>query len=185
MIEAGDLKRGTTLRIDGTLYRVVNTAYQKPGRGTASMRATLLDIRSGNTSQRVFPAGDRLDNLFVEAEDVEYLYRDGDMLHFMNTNTYDQYETSVSLFGDDVQFLRDGMGLKLKIYEGSAIDYELPTTVVYKVVDSEVAVVGNSAGNVTKKVVVDSGASVTVPIFINVGEEIKVDTRDGSYIGRG
>src|SRR5215207_5199537 len=183
MIEAGDLKRGVTLRLDGNLYRVINTAYNKPGRGTASMRTTLLDIRSGHTQQRVFPAGDRLDNIFVEAEDVEFLYGD-ELLHFMNTQTYDQYDTSISLFGDDRLFLKEGMQLKLKIYEGNAIDYELPTTVAYKVVDSEVAVVGNTAGNVTKKVTIDSGASVTVPMFINVGDSIKVDTRDGSYISR-
>src|SRR5688500_9094566 len=107
MIEAGDLKRGVTLRLDGNLYRVTNTAYNKPGRGTASMRTTLLDIRTGQTQQRVFPANDRLDNIFVEAEDVEYLYGDADTLHFMNTQTYDQYETAVGLFGDDRLFLKE------------------------------------------------------------------------------
>jgi elongation factor P len=184
MISAGDLRKGTTLRIDGTLYRVVNTAYNKPGRGTASMRTTLLDIRTGNTMQRVFPIEDRLDNIYVESEPVEMLYRDGDTLHFMNTNSYEQYEVNESLFGDDALFLKDGLQFELKVYDGNPIDYVLPTTLIYEVVEAEAAVVGDTAGSVQKKVKTDTGLSVEVPIFVNVGDKIKVDTRDGSYIGR-
>jgi elongation factor P len=185
MIAAGDLKKGVTLKLDGNLYRVVNTTYHNPGRGAASMTANLLDIRSGNVNKRVWSAEDRLENVYVENEDCEFLYRDGDILHFMNIETYDQYEANAALFGDDIYYLKDGLQLQLKFYENLPIDYELPTTLTFMVADAEVAVVGNSAGNVTKRVVTESGLSLAVPLFINVGESIKVDTRDGSYVGRG
>lgn len=185
MISAGDLKKGVTLKLDGNLYRVVNTTYHNPGRGAASMTANLLDIRSGNVNKRVFSAEERLENVFVENENCEFLYRDGDILHFMNVETFDQYEAKISLFGDDIYYLKEGMQIVLKFYEGAPIDYELPTTMTYKVVEAEVAVVGNSAGNVTKRVITEGGLSLVVPLFINEGESVKVDTRDGSYVGRG
>ncbi len=185
MIAAGDLKKGVTLKLDGNLYRVVNTTYHNPGRGAASMTANLLDIRSGNVNKKVWQAEERLENVYVENEDCEFLYRDGDTLHFMNVQTYDQYEANASLFGDDIYYLKEGLQLTLKFYEGQPIDYELPTTLSYTVKEAEVAVVGNSAGNVTKRVLTESGLSLVVPLFINEGDTIKVDTRDGSYVGRG
>jgi elongation factor P len=185
MISAGDLKKGVTLKLDGNLYRVVNTTYHNPGRGAASMTANLLDIKSGNVNKRVFSAEDRLEDVYVDNENCEFLYRDGDVLHFMNIETFDQYEARTTLFDEDVHFLKEGMQLTLKFYEGQPIDYELPTTVTYKIVEAEVAVVGNSAGNVTKRVITESGLSLVVPLFINEGEMVKVDTRDGSYVGRG
>lgn len=185
MLAAGDMKKGMTLKMDGNLYRVVNTSYHNPGRGAASMTLNLMDIRTGNQSKKVFFADDRLEDVYVEAEDAEFLYADGDMLHFMNLNTYDQYEVPVGLFGDDSVYLKENMQLQLKFYEGNAIDYVLPTKVSYKVVEAEVAVAGNTAGNVTKRVKTESGASIVVPMFINEGESIEVDTRDGSYVGRG
>lgn len=184
MIAAGDLKKGTTLRLDGTLYRVVNTAYNKPGRGKASMNATLLDIRTGQTSQRAFPAEDRLDNVFVESEPVELLYRDGDTFHFMNTNSYEQYEVNASLFGDDVYYLSDGLNLELRVFDGNPIDYVLSTSLTFEVVEAEAAVVGDTAGSVQKKVKTETGLSVEVPMFVNVGDKIRIDTRDGSYLKR-
>lgn len=185
MIIAGDLKRGTTLRVDGNLYRVVKTEYNKPGRGTASMRTTLMDIATGNTSMKIFGAEDKLDNVFVESEIVEYLYDDGEFLHFMNTSTYDQYEVSRSLFEDDALYLTEGMQLELRVYEGRAIDYVLPTHMTYEVTDAEAAVAGDTAGAVTKKVTIGGGKQITAPQFINTGDKIKVDTRDGSYLSRG
>ncbi len=185
MIPAGDLKKGVTLKLDGNLYRVVNTTYHNPGRGAASMTANLLDIKSGNVNKRVFSADDRLDNVYVENEDCEFLYRDGDILHFMNLETFDQYEARTTLFDEDVHYLKDGMQITLKFYEGQPIDYEMPITMTYKVTEAEVAVVGNSAGNVTKRVLTESGLSLVVPLFINEGDSVKVDTRDGSYVGRG
>ncbi len=185
MIPGGDLKKGTTLRLDGKLFRVVKIKYNKPGRSTAYMDTQLIDLSTGNTLNRVFGAEERVENLYVEQEPCEYLYSDGDMLHFMNTITFDQYEEPASFFGDDALFLAENMALDLRIFEGRLIDYVLPTTMVYTVVDAEAAVVGDTAGSVNKKVITNTGLTVQVPIFINVGDSIKVDTRDGSYVGRG
>lgn len=184
MISAGDIKKGTTLQIDGKLYRVTNTLYNKPGRGTASLRTTLLEIATGNTMQRVFSIEERVDNVYVEAEQCELLYRDADFLHFMNLNSYEQYAVSLSLFGDDINYLRDNMQLELRIYEGHPIDYVLPTSMIYEIVEAEAAIAGDTAGSVTKRAITDTGLAVQVPLFVNVGDKIKVDTRDGSYSSR-
>lgn len=184
MIEAGDLKRGITLKLDGKLYRVTDTDYNKPGRGTASMNTTLLDIRTGQTSKRIFSAAERLEDIFVDVEEVEFLYGDGDTLHFMNTTSYEQYEVPRTLFGENALFLKENMQIELKFYEGTPIDYQLPMTSTYKVVDGEVAVAGDSSGAVTKNVVLETGFNLRVPLFVNIGDTVKVDTRDGSYLTR-
>jgi elongation factor P len=186
MIPASDIRKGTVLQLDGTLYRVMNTQYNNPGRGAASMRAQLMDIGTSQTQYRVFSAEDSLNNIYVETEEVKFLYGDEDSLHFMNNETYDQYDVNRALFGEDALYLRDDMDLQLMTTEGSTvIDYVLPTTVTYTVLEAEIAVVGNTSGAVTKKVKTDTGLSITVPNFVNEGDSIKVDTRDGSYVGRG
>lgn len=144
MIAAGDVKKGATLRLDGNLYRVTNATYNKPGRGTATMRLNLMDIRTGNTTMRVFSSEDRLDDVFVETHQVRFLYRDGDTLHFMDNETYDQYEVNTTLLGDDLLYLREELEMELRTYEGAAIDYQLPTTVVYRIEEAENAVAGDS-----------------------------------------
>jgi elongation factor P len=120
----------------------------------------------------------------VESDVVEYLYNDGEFLHFMDIATYDQHELRADIFGDDVKYLKENTQLKLSSYNGEIIDYELPTTVEHKVVESEVAVAGDTATGATKKVTTETGLKVTVPLFVNVGDTIRVDTRDGSYLTR-
>src|SRR5215211_6143124 len=134
MIPASDIRKGTVLQLDGTLYRVMNTQYNNPGRGAASMRAQLMDIGTSQTQYRVFSAEDSLNNIYVETEEVKFLYGDDDFLHFMNNETYDQYDVNRALFGEDALYLRDDMDLQLMTTEGSTvIDYVLPTTVTYTV----------------------------------------------------
>ncbi len=184
MIPASDIRRGTVLEVDGNTYRVIKTEYNNPGRGAASMRAQLMDIATGSTQYRIFSAEDSLNNLYVETFPVKYLYGDEDLLHFMNMELYDQYEVNRSLFGDDALYLREDMDLQLNMNGARVLDYQLPTTMVYQIVEAEIAVVGNTSGSVTKRVKTDTGLSVTVPNFVNEGDSIKVDTRDGSYVGR-
>ena len=185
MIPASDIRKGTVINLDGKKYRVTNTQYNNPGRGAASMRAQLMDISTLQTQYRVFSAEESLDNIYVETEDVKYLYGDSDILHFMNNETYDQYEVNRTLFGDEALYLKEDMDLQLMLDGAIVIDYQLPTTMSYTVAEAEIAIVGNTSGAVTKKVKTDTGLSVTVPNFISEGEQIKVDTRDGSYVGRG
>ncbi|MDW8300267.1 MAG: elongation factor P [Anaerolineae bacterium] len=184
MIDVNDLRKGVTFTIDGAIYRVLEYSHHKPGRGNATIRTTLRDLRTGATIQRTFISGDRVQDIRVESIPVEFLYSDGEMLHFMNTATYEQYELPVSIFGDDVLYLYENMQLSLSTYEGEVIDYELPTTVEHEVVEAEVAVAGNTATNATKKVKTQTGLQVNVPLFVNVGDKIRIDTRDGSYITR-
>jgi len=185
MIPASELRQGIIIEFNGRLYRITNTQYNNPGRGAASMRAQLMDIQTEQTQFRVFSAEDSINNIYVQTEQVSYLYRESDTLVFMNGETYDQYEVSAGLFGEDVLYLQENMELALMVSEDDKVlDYELPKSATYTVVESEASAVGNTAGSVNKKVRTDTGLSVTVPAFVNEGDVIKVDTRDGSYLGR-
>ena len=184
MIDVNDLRKGVTCTVDGNIYKVLEYAHNKPGRGNATIRTKLRDLRSGATFERTFQSGDRVQDIRVDSDQVEYLYNDGEFLHFMDTTTYDQHELRADTFGDDVYFLRENTQLKLSSYNGEIIDYELPTTVEHKVTAAEVAVAGDTATGATKKVTTETGLKVTVPLFVNVGDTIRVDTRDGSYITR-
>jgi elongation factor P len=133
----------------------------------------------------VFGVEERLDNIFVEAEKVQYLYGDGMHLHFMNPESYEQYEAGIELFGDDIHYLTENLELELRLYEGLAIDYKLPTTVTLKIGESDVQIAGDTSGKVMKKAKTETGLELTVPLFVNVGDAVTVDTRDGSYTGRG
>jgi elongation factor P len=184
MIDVNELRKGVTFTVDGNLYKVLEYAHNKPGRGNATIRTTLRDLRTGATIQRTFTSGDRVQDIRVESNVVEYLYNDSEFLHFMDVSTFDQNELRSDVFGDDIRFLKENMQLKLSSYEGEIIDYELPTTVDYEVVESEVAVAGDTATGATKKVTTETGLKVTVPLFVSVGDKIRVDTRDGSYLTR-
>ncbi len=184
MIDVNDLRKGVTFTVDGNIYRVLEYSHNKPGRGNATIRTTLRDLRTGATIQRTFQSGDRVQDIRVETVGVEYLYNDGEFLHFMDTTTYDQHELRADVFGDDIGYLTENMQLSLMTYEGEIIDYALPTTVEQTLVDAEVAVAGNTATGATKKVTTQTGLKVTVPLFVNAGDKIRIDTRDGSYITR-
>ncbi|GAB4547324.1 MAG: elongation factor P [Anaerolineae bacterium] len=184
MIDVNDLRKGVTFTFDGNIYRVLEYSHHKPGRGNATIRTTLRDLRSGSTIQRTFQSGDRVQDIRVETFSVEYLYNDGEFLHFMDTNTFEQYELRADLLGDDVLYLTENLKMALVTYEGDVIDYELPTTVEHKVEQSEMAVAGNTVSGATKKVRTQTNLQVTVPLFVNVGDTIRIDTRDGSYVTR-
>jgi elongation factor P len=184
MIDVNDLRKGVTFTIDGAIYRVLEYSHNKPGRGNATIRTTLRDLRTGATIQRTFQSGDRVQDIRVESFPVEFLYADDEFLHFMDTTTYEQHELPKAIFGDDVLYLTENMKLSLSTYNGEIIDYELPTTVDQKIVEAEMAVAGNTATGATKKVTTVTGLKVTVPLFVNNGDTIRVDTRDGSYITR-
>ena len=184
MIDVNDLRKGVTFTVDGNIYKVLEYSHNKPGRGNATIRTTLRDLRTGATIQRTFTSGDRVQDIRVESNIVEYLYNDGEFLHFMDTSTYDQHELRGDVFGDDVHYLKENMQLKLSSYNDEIIDYELPTTVEHKIVEAEMAIAGDTATGATKKVTTETGLKVTVPLFVNVGDTIRVDTRDGSYITR-
>jgi elongation factor P len=184
MIEVNELRRGVTFTMDGEPYKVLEYQHHKPGRGKATIRTTLRNLRTGATIQHNFISGDRVEDIRIERRGVQYLYTDGDLYHLMDTETYDQTALSASVLGEQVRYLKEGMELVLSTYEGEPLDVELPTTVDLQVIEAEMAVAGNTATGAMKRVTVETGLEVQVPLFIEAGDVIRVDTRTGEYVTR-
>ncbi|MBN1287307.1 MAG: elongation factor P [Anaerolineae bacterium] len=185
MIDVNELRKGVTFTMDNEIYKVLSFQFHKPGRGNATIRTTLRNLRTGATIHHNFISGNRVEEVRVDTIEVEYLYDDSEFLHFMNLETYEQPVLNRSVFDDDdLLYLKEGMQIKLKSYVGEIIDYELPNTVDYEVVESEMAVAGDTATGATKNVTTETGLQVQVPLFVDVGDTIRVDTRDRRYITR-
>ena len=184
MIDVNELRRGVTFTMDGELYKVLEYQHHKPGRGKATIRTTLRNLRTGATIQQNFISGDRVEDIRVERRGVQYLYNDGDLYHFMDTETYEQTALAKTVLGDQVRYLKESMELVLSMYEDEPLDVELPTTVEMEVVEAEMAVAGDTATGAMKKVKLETGLQVQVPLFVEVGDVIRVDTRTGEYVTR-
>lgn len=184
MIDVNDLRKGVIFEYDGSLYRVLEYTHHKPGRGNAIIRIKMRNIRTGSTMERTFNSGERVQDIRLDYSNVSYLYKDGDNYVFMDGETFEQPTIPGSLVGDYAGYLKEGMEVKLTFYQNEPLDIELPTSVDLKVVQAEVAVRGDTATGVTKKVVVETGATVDVPLFVKEGDTIRVDTRTGEYVTR-
>jgi elongation factor P len=184
MIDVNDLRKGVIFEFDGNLYRVMEYTHHKPGRGNAIIRIKMRNIRSGSTVEKTFSSGERVQDVRLEYHNVSYLYNDGDTYYFMDGETFEQPGIPGSLVGEYAGFLKEGMEVKLTFFESEPLDIELPTTVDLKVVQAEAAVRGDTATGVTKKVVVETGTTVDVPMFVKEGDTIRVDTRNGGYVTR-
>ena len=183
---ASSIRKGNIIeREDGQLCVVLSAESFHPGKGTPTTQIDMRRLSDGVKVTDRFKTTEQVERAFVEDKNYDFLYSDPDGYHFMNNETYDQYEVNRTLFGDDALYLKEDMDLQLMLDGPTVIDYQLPTTMTYTVAEAEVAIVGNTSGAVTKKVKTDTGLSITVPNFISEGEIIKVDTRDGSYVGRG
>ena len=184
MIDVNDLRKGITFEFDGKLYKVLDYHHNKPGRGNATIRIKAVDLRSGTTLEKTFQSGERVQDARLDFHTVQYLYNDGELYHFMDLDTYDQPALSKAVLGDNAPFLTENMEIKLTFYEGEPIDVDLPITVDMDIVEGEVAVRGDTATGVTKKVKTNTGLEVQVPAFVNVGDRIRIDTRNGTYVTR-
>lgn len=184
MIDVNDLRRGTTIILDGELYKVLEYQHHKPGRGNAIVRTKLRNLRTGVTVQQTFLSGDRVREVRIERRGVQYLYTDDDIYYFMDTETYDQIGVHSYLLEGQTGYLKEGLDLVIAMYENQPIDVELPTAVDLQVVETEVAVAGNTATNVLKKATLETGLEVMVPLFVQTGDTVRVDTRTGEYITR-
>jgi len=184
MIDVNELRRGATFTMDGELYRVLEYDHHKPGRGKAYIRTKLRNINTGATIKHTFVSGDKVEDIYVERRGVQYLYTDGDLYHFMDTQTYEQLAAPASVLGDDAKYLKANMELVVSVYRGRVIDADLPTKVDLEVVESEVAVAGDRATTTLKSVTTETGLKVEVPLFVSVGDVIRVDTRNGEYVTR-
>jgi len=184
MIDVNQLRRGVTFTQEGEIYKVTEYSHSKPGRGKATIRVTVRNVRTGSNFQMTFTSGDRVEDIRLEKETFQYLYDDGQFYVFMDTSTYEQKQVSHAVMESDAHFLRDNMELELLSYEGEIIDYSLPKSMEFEVVEAEAAVAGDTATGATKEVVTETGLRVRTPLFVSVGDTIRVNTDTGEYITR-
>ncbi len=184
MIGVQDLRKGTTFTEDNELYRVLDYQHIKSGRGNATIRVKVRNVRTGATMEKTYPSGSRVQDVRLDHSEVQYLYHDGDLYTFMNVETYEQPVLAADMLGDAVHFLVDNMVLDLETYEGEPISVSLPTTVDLEVVQTDPGFAGDTATNATKPALVSTGYQVQVPLFVNIGDRIRIDTRTGEYLTR-
>ena len=184
MIDVNQLRRGVTFEYEGNLYKVTEYEHRKPGRGKAMIRVDVRDMRSGHNLQLTFTSGDRVEDVRLDKRPMQYLYDDGIFYVFMDQETYEQKRVNHAVFGEDARYLKDNLELELLDYEGEIIDYNLPPNVEMEVVESEMAVAGDTATGATKEVITETGLKVRTPLFVEVGDTIRVDTRSGEYVTR-
>jgi elongation factor P len=184
MIDVNDLRKGVTFELDGNLWRVLEYAHHKPGRGNATIRIKARNLRTGSTLEKTFISGSQVQEARLDYHNVQYLYKDDQFYYFMDQQTFDQPAVKADILGDAAGFLKEGMECKLTFYDGEALDIELPTSVDLKVIHADIAVRGDTATGVTKKVKVETGVEVQVPNFVKEGDTIQVDTRTGTYVTR-
>ncbi len=185
MIDVNDLRRGSAFELDGDLFKVLEYSHNKPGRGNATIRVKVVNLHSGAQFERTFQSGARVQDIELELVNVQYLYHDGDFYNFMNNTTYEQIALSEDMVGDRKWYLRENMELQLVTYENDPIDIDLPPNVEMKVVDSPMAIAGDTAaGGGTKVVTMETGLKVTAPLFVNLNDTLRIDTRTNEYITR-
>ena len=181
MISTGELKKGVAIELDGELWQILDYHHIKMGRGSAQVRITLRNIKRGQTVERSFQAGTKWPRASMEKRPVQFLYRDANDFHFMDNDTYDQFVLTSEQLGDAAQYLKDGMSVDRTSYQGETIGVELPVTVDLKVVETEPGFAGDTQSGARKPATTESGLIVTVPIFVEPGDTIRIDTRTGEY----
>lgn len=184
MIDVNELRKGVTFEQDGNLYKVLDYAHNKPGRGSATIRIKARDLRKGTTLEMTFNSGNRVQDVRLEYNNAQFLYSDDSFYYFMNSQTYEQYPVSGEILGDQADFLKANMEVKLMFFGSEALDVELPTSVDLLVTRADPSVRGDTATGVTKKVQTETGLEVQVPSFVEEGDTVRVDTRNGNYVTR-
>ncbi len=184
MIYASDFRKGMTFEINGEPHVVLDFQHVKPGKGAAFVRTKYKNILSGATREEAFNPDDKFPKAHIETKKMQYLYNDGELYYFMDPETYDQLPIQYDLVADAIKFMRENDEAMVKSYQGAPFLVEAENFVNLEVIETEPGVKGNTATNVTKAATVETGAVVQVPIFIEVGEKIQIDTRTGEYLGR-
>lgn len=184
MIDTGDLRKGLTMQFDNRLVKVIDFSHNKQGRGSAQVRLTLRDLRSGATTQHSVQAGARFAPVRLERQHVQYLYGEGGHYHFMDNESFEQIVLDDASVGDTMKYLKENDTADLLTFDGEPIDIELPTSVALRVAQTAPGYKGDTATGGTKPATLETGLVVNVPLFVNEGDLLKVDTRSGEYIER-
>src|SRR5512144_1026039 len=181
MISTGELRKGVVIELDGDLWQILDYHHIKMGRGSAQVRIKLRNVKKGSIVERSFQAGDRWPRVQLDRRPVQFLYRDGDDFHFMETESYDQFALTADQLADAVYYLKDGMTLDRTSYQGETIGVELPVTVDLVVSETEPGFAGDTAQGARKNATMETGLVVSVPLFVNEGDTLRIDTRTGEY----
>mgnify|MGYP000784235452 CR=1 FL=1 len=184
MIYASDFRKGRTFQINGEPHVVLDFMHVKPGKGAAFVRTKYKNIITGATREEAFNPDDKFEEAIIETKKMQYLYNDGDLYYFMDQETYEQVPVALDMVEDAIKYMRENDEATLKFYKGEPFIVEAPNFVDLVVTETEPGVKGNTATNVTKAATVETGAVIQVPIFIEEGEKIQIDTRSGEYLGR-
>lgn len=184
MISSNDLRNGVTIVVDGNLWTVIEFLHVKPGKGSAFVRTRLKNVKTGTTLERTFRAGEKLERATVDNRSMQMLYNDSDGFHFMDLETYENVTIQRDLIGGPADFLKDGMKVNVQVYDGNPIGVETQAHVELQVTETDPGFKGDTATGTTKPAKLETGTTVQVPLFINPGDTIRIDTRDRRYIGR-
>ena len=184
MISAGDFRNGLCFEMDDQVYQVVEFQHVKPGKGAAFVRTKYKNVKTGSVVERSFNPNEKFEQAQLTRQDMQYIYSDGDLYYFMDQETYEQTPIHQDKIGDGIKFLKEEMVCKVVSYKGDIFQVELPITVVLEITECEPGVKGDTANNASKYATLETGAVVKVPLFVNQGEKIKVDTRTGEYLER-
>ena len=184
MISAGDFRNGVTFELDGQVVQVIEFQHVKPGKGAAFVRTKYKNVITGAVVEKSFNPNDKYPTAFIERKDMEYSYEDGGLYYFMDTETWEQIPISADILGDSFKFVKENMVCKILSYKGNVFGVEPPNFVELKVTKTDPGFKGDTATNATKPATLETGAEIKVPLFIDVGEVIQIDTRTGEYMGR-
>ncbi len=184
MVVAGDFKNGVTFEMDGNVFQVVEFQHVKPGKGAAFVRTKLKNVITGAVIEKTFSPTDKYENAYVERKDMQYLYNDGELYYFMDLETFEQLPLEETKLGDNFKFVKEEMLCKIISYKGNVFGVEPPMFVELAVSDTEPGFKGDTATGASKPATLETGAQIKVPLFINIGDVLKIDTRTGEYLER-
>lgn len=184
MISASEFRNGVTIEYEGDVYTILEFQHVKPGKGAAFVRTKIKNIKTGSVVEKTFRPTEKMSKAFVDRKDMQYLYSDGELYHFMDNESFEQISINASDAGDTLKFVKENEMVKILSYNGEIFGIEPPLFVELEVTDTEPGFKGNTATGATKPAVVETGASVNVPLFVNQGDIIKIDTRTGEYLSR-
>ena len=184
MVSAGDFRNGVTLEIDGQVVQILEFQHVKPGKGAAFVRTKLKNVINGGVVERTFRPTEKFPAARIDHVDMQYLYADGDLYNFMDVNTYEQIALSTDVVGDALKFVKENETVKVCSYNGKVFSVEAPLFVELEITDTEPGFKGDTATGATKPATLETGAQINVPLFVNQGDRVKIDTRTGEYLSR-